>query len=93
MRFRSLVTSMACAAALSAFGASSAFAGEITGSGKPTAGPAHAASECVFNGLNDDPNEAFPFGGVAQSYGRLVAQGVKDEFPSPGVACNPSKSG
>jgi hypothetical protein len=33
--------------------ASAAFAGEITGNGKPTKGPAHAASICVFSGLED----------------------------------------
>ena len=62
-----------------------------------TAGPALAdeahgkgKSACHFSGLNDNPDEAFPFGGRVQSYGQLVRQGVKDQFPSPGVACNPS---
>ena len=35
--------------------AAPAFAGEITGNGKPTQGPAHANSICVFSGQNDDP--------------------------------------
>ena len=30
-----------------------AFAGEITGNGKPTQGPSHASSECAFSGLED----------------------------------------
>jgi hypothetical protein len=82
-----------CTVAVGGFGAGSAFAGEITGNGKPVPAPQNAASECSFSGYNDDPNEAAPFGGTAQSYGRLVAQGAKDAFPSPGDACNPSKSG
>jgi hypothetical protein len=93
MRYRSLLTIAACAVAAGGFGAGSAFAGEITGNGKPVPAPDNAASECSFSGYNDDPNEAAPFGGTAQSYGRLVAQGFKDAFPSPGDACNPSKSG
>jgi hypothetical protein len=93
-RARKFFTIAACAAALGGFGAGSAFAGEITGNGKPVPAPANAASECSFSGYNDDFNEAAPFGGtIAQSYGLLVAQGFKDAFPSPGDACNPSKSG
>jgi hypothetical protein len=93
MRYR-LASLAVCAAAVGAFSAGSAFAGEITGNGKPVPAPAKAASECSFSGHNDDFNEAAPFGGtIAQSYGLLVAQGYKDAFPSPGVACNPSKSG
>jgi hypothetical protein len=93
MRYR-LVSLAVCAAAVGAFSAGSAFAGEITGNGKPVPAPANAASECSFSGYNDDFNEAAPFGGtIAQSYGLLVAQGFKDAFPSPGVACNPRKSG
>ena len=60
--------------------------------GSATADEAHGKgrSACHFSGLNDDPDEAFPFGGRVQSYGQLVRQGVKDQFPSPGVACNPN---
>ena len=91
MRYRSLLTVAACGAALGGFGAGSAFAGEITGNGKPVPAPDNAASECSFSGYNDDFNEAAPFGGTtAQSYGLLVAQGFKDASPSPGDACNPS---
>jgi hypothetical protein len=43
-----------CAAAVMGVAASAAFAGEITGNGKPTAVASHvAASLCAFNGLND----------------------------------------
>jgi hypothetical protein len=39
--------------ALLAGGVSAAQAGEITGNGKPTQGPAHANSICTFSGLED----------------------------------------
>lgn len=43
------------AASIVAMG-SSALAGEVTGNGKPTQGPAHARSSCAFSGLDDqDP--------------------------------------
>jgi hypothetical protein len=79
-----------CAAALGGLTAGSAFAGEITGTGKST--PIRsgvAASECAFSGLNDDPAEAFPFGGLVQSFGRLVAQ-LGPMGGVPGEACNPT---
>jgi hypothetical protein len=91
MSFRSLLAAALCAVAVAAVGAGSAFAGEITGNGKPTAGPAHAQSICVFSGKNDDPTSTNPEnpGGVAQSYGfSFVSKGLKAEVPSPGEACN-----
>jgi hypothetical protein len=60
-----------------------AFAGEITGNGKPTAGPAHANSICVFSGKNDNPSNPLDnpdAGGVSQSYGQLVRLGVIENF-------------
>jgi len=53
-----------CAAVFAALGATSAFAGEVTGppgtpnqafsgSGHSTGAPAHSQSICSFNGLND----------------------------------------
>lgn len=33
---------------------------------------------------------ATPAGGKVQSYGQIVASGGKGDFPSPGVACNPT---
>ena len=67
-----------------------ASAGEITGNGKPTQGPAHAQSICAFSGQNDTPNAEFPEGGRVQSYGQLVRAGLKANpmVPSPGAACN-----
>jgi hypothetical protein len=58
-----------CAAAFAAFGATTAFAGEVTGppgtpgeefsgSGVRTGAPAHSQSICSYNGLNDmDPEQ------------------------------------
>jgi hypothetical protein len=64
-----------------------AFAGEITGNGKPTAGPLHANSACVFSGKNDDPGAPLTLdpliapngpGGVSQSFGQDVRLGLID---------------
>ena len=74
--------------ALVAAGAGAASAGEVTGNGKPTPAPQHAASICVYSGLNDDTAEE---PGRTQSYGQLVRQGLKQFLPSPGDACNPTK--
>lgn len=74
--------------AVMALAAGSAFAGEITGSGKPTAGPAHAASECVFSGLNDDD---LPTDAVAQSFGQIVKV-AGPQGGVPGFACNPTRA-
>jgi hypothetical protein len=59
-----------------------AAAGELTGNGKETAGPANANSICVFSGQNDDLDaplvvgdfELAPNGpgGIAQSHGQDV---------------------
>jgi hypothetical protein len=83
---------MTCLAAGALVVASSgaASAGEITGNGKPTQGTAHAHSICAFSGQNDTPQAAPPEGGRTQSYGQLVRQGLKSQFPSPGFACNPN---
>ena len=75
-------------------GAGVAFAGEVTGSGKPTGGPAHANSICVFSGFNDDPDAPLDGsgpngpGGIAQSYGQDVKLGLADpQSFNPGDAC------
>src|ERR1700758_3389383 len=77
-----------------------AFAGEVTGNGTPTQGPAHANSICVFSGQNDDPTapiiSAEPIPGVApngpggrtQSYGQDVRYGLLDHtIVTPGQSC------
>jgi hypothetical protein len=87
---KSMLAAAVCAVAV-AVSASAAFAGEVTGNGKATAGPSHANSICVFSGKNDDPTSTDPEnpGGVAQSYGySVVREGGKAFAPSPGVACN-----
>ena len=88
---KSMLVAVVCAVAVAAVGPGSAFAGEVTGKGKPTAGPAHANSICVFSGKNDDPDrplDGFDPGGVSQSYGQENKLGLVDphEF-NPGDAC------
>lgn len=81
MKVRRLLATVAVCAVAVGVTAGPAVADEAHGKGR---------SACHFSGLNDDPDEAFPFGGRVQSYGQLVRQGVKDQFPSPGEACNPN---
>jgi hypothetical protein len=85
-----------CAAIVAGLGAGVAFAGEITGNGKPTAGPAHANSICVFSGKNDDPTAPLSLdlevapngpGGVSQSFGQDVKLGLDPRTFNPGTAC------
>jgi hypothetical protein len=81
-------------AAVAAASASAVFAGEITGNGKETAGPANANSICVFSGKNDHPEapltevgENGP-GGPSQSYGQENRLGLRDPSTE-----NPGKVG
>ena len=90
------ITTAVCTVALFGATASSAFAGEITGNGKPTGGPAHANSICVFSGKNDDPTAPLDGsgpngpGGVSQSFGQDVKLGLADpHLFNPGDACGP----
>jgi hypothetical protein len=96
---------VACATAIVFLGASSAFAGEITGQGKSlkdSEGNLNGKSDCAFSGREDNPGEElFPgvrlFKGLlTQSWGQLTDE-AKAFFlsigASPGNACNPSKSG
>jgi hypothetical protein len=61
-----------------------AFAGEITGNGKPTNGPAHANSICTFSGLEDGDGAGFPGPGGAppQNWGH-VQQAERDAGATP----------
>jgi hypothetical protein len=80
---KSTLVAVVCTMAVAGPCAGAAFAGEITGNGKPTAGPAHANSICVFSGKNDNPSAPLDnpdAGGVAQSYGQLVRLGVIENF-------------
>jgi hypothetical protein len=64
----------------------------------PTAAPSHANSVCAFSGLDhlhvdsDGNLEPGELPTRTQSYGQLVAAGLKDVVPSPGEACNGSLS-
>jgi hypothetical protein len=79
------------AVAIAGTSAGTAFAGEITGNGKPTAGPTHANSICVYSGKNDNPDRpltGFDPGGVSQSYGQENRLGLIDPHDfNPGDAC------
>ena len=96
---RKAIATSVCTLALVGATASTAFAGEITGSGKPTGGPRHANSICVFSGLNDDPTAPLDGsgpngpGGKSQSYGQNVKLGLANphEF-NPGDACGPGSN-
>src|SRR3954451_25352607 len=85
-----------CTAATLALSVGTAAAGEITGFGKPTAGPLHANSVCVYSARNDDPGAAHSLdlsiaangpGGVSQSYGQDVKLGLDPHEFNPGDAC------
>ena len=80
---KSTLVGVVCTMAVAGPYASGAVAGEITGNGKPTAGPTHANSICVFSGKNDKPGNPLDnpdAGGVSQSYGQLVRLGVIASF-------------
>ena len=82
-----------CTAVLTALllggAAAPAMAGEVTGQGKDTAGPAHARSVCAFSGLNDELSDFEPT--RVQNYGVFKNVLGYDFLPSPGLACNPTK--
>ena len=91
---RRMVAALLCTFAVSGTTAGAAFAGEITGNGKPTAGPSHASSICVFSGKNDDPGAPLDGsgpngpGGVSQSFGQDVKLGLANPRAfNPGDAC------
>ena len=104
MRVKSITAAALGAAVLVVAGAAPSVAGEITGSGKPTQGPAHANSICVFSGLedgddNDDgvPDEGAEFGpgatpqnwGHVKQFLRSVGAPAEEIAASrPGVTCN-----
>lgn len=88
-----------CAALLLiALSAGSVLAGEVTGSGEGTAGPANANSICVFSGQNDDPDAALSLdfaiapngpGGRTQNWGQIVSRfGIPGNAGfNPGASC------
>jgi hypothetical protein len=94
-----------CSVSILGLSAAPAFAGEITGNGKPTQGPTHANSICVFSGQNDDPTapivSAQPTpeapngpGGRTQSYGQDVRYGLLNpSIVTPGSTCQGGSNG
>ena len=98
---KSTLVALAATMAFAGSSASAAFAGEVTGNGKPTAGPTHANSICVFSGQNDDPTAPLSLdetiapngpGGVSQSFGQDVKLGLSPHVVNPGVACGPGSN-
>lgn len=85
-------------AGILAFGANTAFAGEVDGKGNPIPGGANGKSECSYSGQQDDPvaDEGFFRGDRVQSWGQIPKM-LRDFLTSvgsdPGKACNPKKSG
>jgi hypothetical protein len=87
---KSMLVAVVSAVIMVGPGAGAAFAGEVTGNGKPTAGTANANSICVFSGKNDNPDSTDPMdpGGVSQSYGQENKLGLQDPHVfNPGDAC------
>jgi hypothetical protein len=82
--------------------AGTAFAGEITGNGKPTPVRFKANSICAFSGQNDDPSATLSLdltvapngpGGVSQSFGQDVKLGLDPRAFNPGDACRGGSNG
>jgi hypothetical protein len=86
---------VAGAVALSIGGASTAFAGESTGNGKPTGMRGNANSICAFSGQNPerflDPSDPNYEPGHTQSWGQIPQEFrafLTSIGESPGEACN-----
>jgi hypothetical protein len=90
----SWLVAVLCTVVFAAVSAGSAFAGEVTGSGKKE-DQNQGKSWCSFSGLNDVPegSETEGPGGKSQSYGQENKLGLVDphEF-NPGIACNPNRN-
>jgi hypothetical protein len=93
---RSRLATLGCVVVVAGASSAAAFAGEVTGNGKPTAGPEHANSICVYSGQNDDPTAPLSLdmsiapngpGGHSQSYGQDVKLGLDPHVFNPGDAC------
>jgi hypothetical protein len=93
---RSRLATLFCIVVVAGASSVAAFAGEVTGNGKPTAGPDHANSICVFSGQNDDPTAPLSLdmsiapngpGGHSQSFGQDVKLGLDPHLFNPGDAC------
>jgi hypothetical protein len=96
MRLRTAAATVFASAVLIVGAAGAASAGEITGNGKPTHGPAHANSICAFSGLEDGDGAGFPGPGGAppqnwghskEFFGATPAERKASGF-QPGDSCN-----
>ena len=88
MSLRNSLVALVAALTVAAVAAGSAFAGEITGNGKPTAAPTHSNSECSFSGLDDADDDGF---GRTQNWGQLSKEQrafLASIGVTPGTACN-----
>jgi hypothetical protein len=100
MRLRTVLGTTAATLLLLGAGVGSAQAGEDTGTGEDTQGPAHANSICVFSGLEDgEENPTAPSGPGAppQNWGHVqqaardagaTVQDLKASGAQPGDSCN-----
>jgi hypothetical protein len=82
-----------CGIAMTVLGVGSAFAGEVTGNGKPTGAPAHANSICAFSGQNDGNPPPGRNAAHVQNWGAgAIPKEVRDVMRTqgfhPGDACN-----
>ena len=87
-----------CVAGVLALGANTVSAGEVDGKGNPVPGGEKGKSECSYSGQQDDPaaDAGFFRGDRVQSWGQIpkpFRDFLKSVGSSPGVACNPKKSG
>ena len=86
-----ILQALGAALLLLAISTGAVLAGEVTGTGDATAGPANANSICVFSGLNDDPTGEDPANGPpgrTQTFGQDVRMGFIDPTAfNPGDAC------
>lgn len=91
MRKRVLTIAVACVAIV-ALSATSALAGEVTGSGKRQ-DQNQGRSWCSFSGLNDKLPGQGPVEPQAQSYGIEVKLGLANPHEAtPGFFCNPNRT-
>jgi hypothetical protein len=91
VRLKPLLLASLCAVVVATLGVGSAFAGEVTGNGKPTAAPEHANSICAFSGQNDGEPPPGRKAAHVQNWGQIPKQVrvvLKAEGSAPGDACN-----
>jgi hypothetical protein len=100
LRFKRTSAAVFVAVVFAAVGVSSAFAGEITGSGKWIAGsesaPLNGKSDCAYSGLNDNFVLGHPLPDAdgftrTQSWGQII-RNAGPLGGVPGTACNPAKA-